>query len=382
MLPAPALEPDAQTSSFNPTFYDDIISLKSHSTHEMSETRISNLPTSSKATQAQHDLFRSTLLRNAAILCEIRGMSIDYTEPDTEKYGEWKMAQACAGCTIMLIRKRQKLSTGAIRFATSVWAFSDDLRVRLEQPLADGEEVIPYTLWGVPEKVVLRVPTKLLFHGIANDSLPVKTASTSWVNYLFEPPDPEQIPKKFMVQHSSAALFQNALIGRTLLLSVRTRRTMRVFDGVKGMLTYAEQLCGLEQLRIFQDPSTGGCLALMHYSPSFRDGYMCFYLNSARDRIVAKDEGDATVKIKGLNIPLEEAARRGRQPDRRASVDSRSSLNRRTAMDRAQERKNGKEGRGEKFIGAAKIEFYTPEERRAFRETLRELQGTFFPGER
>ena len=290
------------------------------------------------------------------------------------------MAQACGACTVMLVRKKQKLSTGAIRFATSVWAFSDDLRVRLEQPLADGEEVIPYTLWGVPEKVVLRVPTKLLFHGIANDVLPIKTAQTSWVNYVFEPPDPEQIPRKYMLQHSSAALFQNALIGRTLLLSVRTRRTMRVFDGVKGMLTYAEQLCGLEQLRIFQDPSTGGCLALMHYSPSFRDGYMCFYLNSARDRITAKDEGDATVKIKGLNIPLEEAGR-GRPPDRRASVGSRSSA-RKGPMDRAQERKNGKEGRGDRFIGAAKIEFYTAEERKSFRETLRELQGTFFPGER
>ena len=383
MLPAPALEPDAQTSSFNSTFYDDIISLKSQSTHETQETRVWNPTSPTTATQAQHDLFRSTLLRNAAILCEIRGLSIDYTEPDPEKYGEWKMANACAGCTIMLVRKKHKLSTGAVRFATSVWAFSDDLRVRLEQPLADGEEVIPYTLWGVPEKVVLRVPTKLLFHGTANDSLPVKTAQTSWVNYVFEPPDPEQIPARFLVQHSSAALFQNALIGRTLLLSVRTRRTMRVFEGVKGMLTYAEQLCGLEQLRIFQDPSTGGCLALMHYSPSFRDGYMCFYLNSARDRITAKDEGDATVKIKGLNIPLEEAHGRGRQPDRRASVGSRNSARKKkSAMDQAQERKNGKEGRGERFIGAVKIEFYTPEERKAFRETLRELQGTFFPGER
>ena len=50
----------------------------------------------------------------------------------------------------------------------------------------DGEEIIPYTVWGNDAKVVLRVPTELKFRDTAEDSNPLQSARTSWVNYIFE----------------------------------------------------------------------------------------------------------------------------------------------------------------------------------------------------
>ena len=52
--------------------------------------------------------------------------------------------------------------------------------------VADGEEVIPYTVWGNDSKVVLRVPTELRFHDTSLDANPLSVAKTSWVNYIFE----------------------------------------------------------------------------------------------------------------------------------------------------------------------------------------------------
>ena len=94
-------------------------------------------------------------------------------------------------------------------------------------------------------------------------------------------------------------------MGRTLLLTVKTKATMRLHGGISGAFAFAEQLCGLENLRIFQDPSSGACLALLNYSPRFRDGYMVFLLNSLRKPMTIKDDGDNTVRIKGLDIHLD-----------------------------------------------------------------------------
>ena len=52
--------------------------------------------------------------------------------------------------------------------------------------VADGEEVIPYTVWGNESKVVLRIPAELKFHDITRDATPVYRARTTWINYCFE----------------------------------------------------------------------------------------------------------------------------------------------------------------------------------------------------
>ena len=66
-------------------------------------------------------------------------------------------------------------------------------------------------------------------------------------------------------------------MGKSLILSVRTTKTMRLHDGFTGNFAYQEQMCALEDLRIWQDQDTDGVLAMVHYSAQFRNGYMAFY---------------------------------------------------------------------------------------------------------
>lgn len=138
---------------------------------------------------------------------------------------------------------------------------------------------------------------------------------------------------------------------------------MRLHDGISGAFAYAEQLCGLENLRVFQDPQTGGVLAMIHYSPHFCDGYMAFYLNSARDAVRVRKDGEKTMRIKGLNIAADGKIKR-RGGDANGGGES------------------GRAGKGEKVIWGAKIEFYTAVDRQLFMDRFREIQGSFFPQER
>ncbi len=52
--------------------------------------------------------------------------------------------------------------------------------------VADGQEIIPYTVWGNNVKISIRVPTELRFHDLTYDSKPIAVAQTSWVNYCFD----------------------------------------------------------------------------------------------------------------------------------------------------------------------------------------------------
>lgn len=113
------------------------------------------------------------------------------------------MVQATTEAQIYLITKRHKLSNGLTCFSTSIWVLSDDRTVRLQQErkhqpehinediadklvVADGQEIIPYTVWGNNVKISIRVPTELQFHDLTYDSKPIAVAQTSWVNYCFE----------------------------------------------------------------------------------------------------------------------------------------------------------------------------------------------------
>lgn len=131
---------------------------------------------------------------------------------------------------------------------------------------------------------------------------------------------------------------------------------MRLHDGISGAFAFAEQLCGLENLRIFQDPSSGACLALLHYSPHFRDGYMVFSLNSLRKPLTIKDDGENTIRLKGLDIPL----------------DNSKMLQRRDSATLASKPKSAK------YIVGAKIEFSTAMDKFLFKETFREIQEEMF----
>lgn len=175
-------------------------------------------------------------------------------------------------------------------------------------------------------------------------------------------------------------------MGKTLILSVQTTKTIRLHDGFTGSFAYQEQMCALENLRIWQDPDTGGVLAMLHYSAHFRDGYMAFYrtsqasqsesppavvkkltdgrflVNSARDPVRVRDDGDRFVKLKGLSIPLQ--PQKPHQPI--------------TPIDLSKPAKP----KNEKRITGARIEFTTEQDKKLFLEKFREVQGYFYAGDR
>ena len=63
----------------------------------------------------------------------------------------------------------------------------------------DGEEVIPYTVWGNLKKICIRVPTELKFYDTMFDARPIDTAKTSWVNYVLEDEQSISLSFKFLI---------------------------------------------------------------------------------------------------------------------------------------------------------------------------------------
>lgn len=147
---------------------------------------------------------------------------------------------------------------------------------------------------------------------------------------------------------TAASLFQNELMGRTLLATFRTTQTARLHSGLSKSFFYAEQMCGLENLRVWEDHDTGAVIAMIHFSAGFRQGYLAFYLNSSTDAIKVKDDGGMSVKIKGLRVPVGEERRKDH------------------VVERAGGKGKGVEKEGEKMISGAKIEFTSDGEKREF----------------
>lgn len=143
-------------------------------------------------------------------------------------------------------------------------------------------------------------------------------------------------------------------MGQSLILTLKTKRTLRVHDGITGAFAFQEQLCGLENIRLWQDDS-GDVLAMIHYSPSFRDGYLAFHVGySSRKRIHFRGDGERHVKIKGLDVPVE-----GKREIRRTLSDDEKSP----------------KLKPEKKITAVRIEFTTEADKRIFLNKLKEVQG-------
>lgn len=140
-------------------------------------------------------------------------------------------------------------------------------------------------------------------------------------------------------------------MGKTLILTLKTKRTLRVHDGFTGAFAFQEQLCGLENIRLWQDDN-GDVLAMIHYSPQFRDGYLTFHVGySSRKRIHFKDDGDRSVRIKGLGVELN-------GDNRRESIEAGKSRSPRLS----------------RKITAVKIEFLDDVDKRIFLNKLREIQ--------
>ena len=159
--------------------------------------------------------------------------------------------------------------------------------------MEDDAEIIPYTVWGKTDSVVLRVPTELKYHDIDLYDKPLFTAKTSWVNYHFR-------------DEQGSNVFQSALMWKRLLGSFRTRRIKLAHEGfVSSTFSFQEQICGLENLRLWRDEEAGSTIAMVHFSPSFHEGYLSFRLNGPGTTAKVVDDGEKWVKIKRLNIVLE-----------------------------------------------------------------------------
>ncbi|KAF1942046.1 hypothetical protein EJ02DRAFT_503046 [Clathrospora elynae] len=335
----------------------------SHGSH----TKLSLFPASqpdimklhrSSTTASQKAAFEKEAFRNSAVLCDVRGMLVEYSHRINEDDPrDVEMIGISEECRIAVVRKRMTdPETREVRVVTSIWAFSDDNTVRVELRMHDDQMYIPYSSYFSPSKVSINVPCELKFHDIKHGNRPVRIAKTSWVNYLFDTPQ-------------AAALFQNELMGRTLLATFRTEKTMRIHEGTFGKsFSYAEQMCALENLRVWEDNDTGAIIALIHFSADFRNGYLAFYLNSSVNPIKVKDDGNKEVKIKGLRVPID----RG---DRAMRKDS--------FVEGAKGKRKGKEAdvggkpgkvEKEKVISGAKIEFASEMEKREFLDMVKEMQ--------
>ncbi|KAI9764271.1 MAG: hypothetical protein M1840_008562 [Geoglossum simile] len=351
-------------------------------------------------TVSQQERFRKELFRDTAILCEVKGKR--YRRPDLDEMltlqlnaspglgieyalrsgdGGTKVAKIVAECQVALVRKREVQSDGSVKLTTSIWGISDDRTIRMQQELTDGDEVIPYTVWGSTEKVSLRVNSRLKFYGTPYAAGPIDTVYTNYTNYVFK-------------DEQGANLFQSAIMGKSLLLSVQTNRTLRVHEGIASTFAYQEQMCALENLRIWKDQDSNGVLAMIHYTPQFRDGYMTFYLNSQRDRVRITDVGDRTVKLKGLNISIEKPGSHRRHHSASATSPSSPGLQPPTSepnphsqrIDSGGDGGSGTPGasaapRGSKppkKVTGARLEFTTEIDKRMFLEKFREAQGFFY----
>ncbi|KAF2474289.1 uncharacterized protein BDR25DRAFT_256055 [Lindgomyces ingoldianus] len=306
----------------------------------------------SSTTSSQRDLFEKAAFRNSAILCDVRGSLVEYAQKvsSEEDSHDVEMIKACQECRIAVVRKRETSEDNSVRMMTSIWVFSDDNIVRLQLKLADGEIYLPYSSYFNPEKISVTVPCELRFHDVRYGTRPLKIAKTHWVNYYFE-------------DTSASTLFQNEIMGRSLLSTFRTEKTLRIHEGLSGAFSYQEQMCGMENLRIWEDETTGAVIAMIHYSAQFRLGYLSFYLNSSRNPIRLKDEGGKEIKIKGLRVPLEKVG--VTRKDSGAGVAGEGKV----------ERKE-KELDKRKIVSGVRIEFGSEHEKRNFIALVKDVQRT------
>ena len=264
--------------------------------------------------------FERNLFRNAAILCDTRGTVVEYTKHNLEasdpRY-DTEMKALCAEARVCVIRKRENREHGGTRLATSIWVLSDDGSVRCQQKLSEREETVPYCSFFTPEKVSLAGATEdaltLRCHGANWSEVLEKEIKTGWVNYVF-------------ASAFDAGQFQSAVFGRTLVASFRTSKTTVIHDGIKGVFAIEEQFAKMDRLRLFEDDGVatpgaeGGVLALLHVSSTFGEGWAKFWLNSSRQQVYVKKDGERCAKIKGLDLAVPGTIPVTTGPGRRPSV--------------------------------------------------------------
>ncbi|KAK7531422.1 uncharacterized protein J3D65DRAFT_113785 [Phyllosticta citribraziliensis] len=392
---------------------------------------------SASTTASQQEAFERAAFRDSAILCELRATEVEYLQPlkDETNPFDLEMGTAMKSARILIVRRRGTRQDGQFKFTTSIWALSDDNKIRMQQKLPENEppsslprkpqapnispnEIIPFASYFSPNKVSIALVSLLRFHGSTFGATPVKEDKTSWVNYVFE-------------DVKSATLFQSELFGRQLIGAFKTEKTLRLHDGLSGVLAYQEQMCGMESLRLWRDIGFGGAatsspapsphahnhrhqstdekekaqppppdrvFAMIHYTAAFRPGYFVFSVNDPHHPLRIKDDGGSKeIKIRGLRVPLDPEPSHqhsgiigaGAPKVGARTSSSMSMLSISTVVGEPPER--GDEGTfsqttgqsqgakkekidAKKWITGARIEFATELEKRLFLEKVKEVQ--------
>ncbi len=189
------------------------------------------------------------------------------------------------------------------------------------------------------------------------------------------------------IPRPGANAFQSVLMGSTLLATYKTEKTVRVHEGLTGVLAYQEQLCGMEVLRVWRDDASDAILAMIHYSAQFRTGYLTFQLNSTTNQVRIKEDGGRVVKVKGLCIPADASSSldaAGQCGTGSAGAAAAARTGRRlqrveTGPQPVKADEGGRSGRSprreaKKVITAVKIEFTTDEDKTAFLDRVKRVQ--------
>jgi hypothetical protein len=93
----------------------------------------------SQSTHIQQEEFERRKFRNAVILCDVRGVQVEYVVRSYEEQhrhdssGDHELEQAMTTGRICLVREKKIFKNGEVAYTLGIWAFSDDRTVRFQQ---------------------------------------------------------------------------------------------------------------------------------------------------------------------------------------------------------------------------------------------------------
>jgi len=242
--------------------------------------------------------------------------------------------------------------------------------------LSEIFETVPYGSTFEQERVSLPATAAgdhtLDFYGDAWSDDLVKVVKTNWINYVF-------------ASEADSIRFQEAMFGRRLIGSFKTLKTVVVHEGLRGAFAYEEQFAHIEMLKLWEDDGIatpggqGGILALIHMSSNFATGSARWWMNSSRQQVSVRHDGDRHAKLKGIRFRLVQPGTVTGRRDRIRNWSSGGELQRASTDDViARARSAGREV-PIKTVTGLRFEFEGPRETDEFLRVTRCAQESMIP---
>lgn len=130
-LPPPAIPPEDK--GFDTLDEEDeetqpfLFSIIPNAGGEPGESKLQRSTTSA----SQYRAFKKELFRDTITLSDANGIGVSYVHKEDDEVNE--MVSAASQCQILLLRKKVTHGGDNVVYKTSVWVFSDDQSVRMEQ---------------------------------------------------------------------------------------------------------------------------------------------------------------------------------------------------------------------------------------------------------